>query len=251
MKTVIVYPVPLDTPEVWQTFKPFVERFCRSFREYPPLGGAVVQPVFCNDDSYEATELLELIPEASRLRPMFYAGGGCDIGCAQLVADSTHGNPFLICMTTRCYFHRAQSVSMLVEARQQHGPGLYGCSASHEGGRLHLCTRAYALDAEDLRAYPHRIIKRGGERGGGTFFETGANNPDGNLLEWMERRGRPGRLVFWDGVREKPDWFTVPNRFRNGDQSAMLVHDLHTDTWKGAPADQKKILSQWSDGTPI
>ncbi len=250
MKTVIVYPVPLDTPEVWQTFKPFVERFCRSFKEYPQ-GDAVVQPVLCNGDPYEAIEILDIIPTSSRCRPMFYSGGGCDIGCAQLVADSILGNPFLVCMTSRCYFHRNGAIRKLSEARESHGPGLYGCSASREGGRLHLCTRAYALDAEDLRAYPHRIIKRGGDRGGGTFFETGANNPDGNLLEWMERRDRPGRLVFWDRVCEKQDWFTVPSRFRNGDQSAMLVHDLHTDNWRDGTPEGRKILTCWSEGTPL
>jgi hypothetical protein len=65
----------------------------------------------------------------------------------------------------------------------------------------------------------------------------------------MELRGRPGRLVFWDGVREKPAWFTVPNRFRIGDQSAMLIHDLHTDNWRDGTAEGKTILTQWSEGT--
>lgn len=91
--------------------------------------------------------------------------------------------------------------------------------------------------------YPHLIDSRLK----GPMFEIGANNEHGNLMEWMERRGRPPRLVFFDGVREKPDWFSVPKRFRNGDQSNMLVWDKHTDLYRAATPEEKANLEQSSN----
>lgn len=168
-----------------------------------------------------------------------YGDEGCDIGSAQCLAQLLD-DEFMVCMTSRCYFWREGWLKRLVTAREAIGPDLFGCFASKESGKLHLCTRAYCMDAADFRMYPVKITSRNQ----GVFFECG----EGNLLEWFEARGKKGWIVGWSGVHDKLEWFKVPDRFRNGDQSDCLVFDRHTDYYRDADDKEKKLLEGWCDG---
>lgn len=232
MKPTIILPLPFDD---WATFEPFVKRFVETFKQFPPSCPYQIHAVGCWG---RPTDRVREMFYGTKTEFYFYANDGADIGSAQQATRFLDDDTFMVMMTSRCYFHRAGWLERLVEARKQHGPGLYGCSANHEGYRLHLCTRAYAMDAGDFKDYPIKIDSRLK----GPMFEIGENNPHGNLMEWMESKDRPSRLVFFDGVREKPDWFTAPNRFRHGDQSNMLVLDKHTDLWRDANDEQKLAL---------
>ncbi len=233
MKTVITLPLPFDN---WTFFEPFIERFARTFKQFKP------------GCEYEVAAVCNWGDPTDKVREMFYGiktkfvpyyENGWDIGGAQHVAHTLPDDVFMVNMTSRCFFHREGWLKMMVDAREALGAGLYGCSANHDGYRLHLCTRAYAMDAGDFKEYPRKIDSRAR----GPMFEIGAHNEYGNLMEWMEAsRGKPSRLVFFDGVREKPDWFTAPNRFRHGDQSNVLVHDFHTDIYKDAGDEMREIL---------
>lgn len=233
MKVVIVYPLPFDN---WTFFEPFVERFTRTFKQFKP------------GCEYEVAAVCNWGEPADKVREMFYGiktkfvpyyENGWDIGSAQHVAHTLPDNVFMVNMTSRCYFHREGWLKLMADAREALGSGLYGCTANHDGYRLHLCTRAYAMDVEDFKYYPHKIDSRAK----GPLFEIGADNEYGNLMEWMEvSRGKPSRLVFFDRVAEKPDWFTAPNRFRSGDQSNVLVHDFHTDIYRDAGDEMREIL---------
>lgn len=234
MKVILCLPIPLDN---WTTFEPFVERFVRTFKQFPP-GCEYELYAVCNWG--EPTDKIREMFYGIKTRFVSYYENGWDIGSAQFVAWQVPRNAFLVAMTTRCYFHREGWLKLMVEAREKYGKGLYGCTANHDGYRLHLCTRAYAMDASDFLEYPHTIDSRAK----GPLFEVGQCNEKGNLMEWMESIGRPPRLVFFDRVAEKPDWFTVPNRFRHGDQSNVLVHDYHTDIWRDADEEHKALLQK-------
>ncbi len=235
MKTKVILPLPFDA---WDTFEPFIERFVKTFKQFQPG---------CD---YELIAMCCWGEPTDRVREMFYGikavfvpymGDGADIGSAQHAAGLFGDDAFMVMMTSRCYFHREGWLKAMVDARIKHGSGLYGCSANHDTHRLHVCTRAYAMDAGDFKCYPHKIDSRLR----GPLFEIGEANEYGNLMEWMEKyQKKPSRLVFFDRVAERPDWFTVPNRFRDGDQSNMLVLDKHSDLFMGASDEEKALLQK-------
>lgn len=233
MKSIVVLPVPLDSDRVWSQFRSYIERFCATWKQFPPGTDVELYAICCNADPDESVRRLFLNLPTAFLR---YDGEGADLGAQQWFAQQIGGNPFLINATSRMYFHREGWARKLVSARELYGPGLYGMSASYEGGTLHLCTRGHCLDAQDFRAYPTVITSRNM----GVFFECGG----GNLLRWFEEQGGEARMVYWDGIWQKKDWFERPNTFRKGHQRNMLAWDKHTDFWASADAERKQQLER-------
>lgn len=237
MKTVVTIPIPLDSPEHWDLFRPFIQRFCDTWRQYPPGVDCSIAAMLCSGEfPGELNTMFKDIP----VDFLKYEEDGCDIGSAQFLSGVLT-DEFMVCMTSRCYFWKEGWLKRLVTAREAIGPDLFGCFASRESGRLHLCTRAYCMDVADFRMYPVKIDSRNQ----GVFFECG----DGNLLEWFESRGKKSWIVGWSGVHAKDDWFKVSGRFRNEDQRDCLLHDRHTDYYRDAGPDEKKSLEGWANGT--
>lgn len=232
----IVYPVPFDA---WYEFYWFVQRFADSFREYPPgIDDYVVHAVCCWG---EPTDFVRNLFYGIKTVFHVYNEDGADIGAAQWLAKRViPANELMLMMTTRCYLHRPGWLWWFKDAREKHGSGLYGTSANHDGHRLHLCTRGYAMDALEMATYPHII----NSRAVGPKFEVGVDNPNGNLLEWFESRGLPVMLLFFDGGATKENWFKVENRFRHGDQSNMLIWDKHSDLWLKASPEERARLTK-------
>lgn len=242
----IVYPLPMDSPEVWAVFKPFAERFVRSYRafpgEYPHELMVVINKGKVNG---ELVELFFGLP----VEFVTYDGDGMDLGSQQLVAQT--GDHFQVNLTSRMYFHRAGWLKRMVKVRRTYGPGLYGMTASYEGGKLHICTRGHAYDAKDFREYPTAITSRNQ----GVFFECG----DGCLLEWYQQRKQAYGIVTWDAfwgegqcsccgdeTRRKIGLYhhNCQNRFRLGDQSNILAHDKHTDIFRDAAEVERLRLAR-------
>lgn len=244
MNAIISLPLPFDA---WQTFGPCVKRFCDSMRQFPP------------GHDYELWAVCNWGMPTDEVREWFYGiktvffgytENGCDLGGHQMTAEQccvrdarTKDESFVIGMTSRCYAWKEGWLARMMEVRQQYGPGLYGCSASKDTG-LHLCTRAFGLDASLWKAYPHRITSRKL----GPFFEIGRDNPNGNLLNWAKAMLAKTMVVHWSDTFDlnKPEdverYFTTPNRFRHGYQSAMLVHDYHTQLFQdGTPEERARL----------
>lgn len=233
----VVYPVPNDTPEVWDIFKPSVQRFVAGLHQFPPGIEYELVPVLFNyDHTGEVTDLFVDLPVQEFL---LYKGEGADIGAAQWVARGCDDDDFIVAMTSRVFFHKPGWLSHLFKARQIYGVGLYGCFASMEGGRMHICTRCYSTNAIVWKNYPFEITSRDQ----GTFFEVGLGNPEGNFLEWCERNNVPGYAVYWDGVRRKEHFLTPDGIFRKGDQSNCLVFDKHTEIYHRATDEERKRLA--------
>lgn len=233
IKPIVLFPVPMENPETWNQFRHFVERFCVTFRQHPPGCDLDLVAICCK--AHPGEDLWRLF-DGLPVRFVRYDGNGFDLGSHQWFARTCGGNPFLICFTSRAYFHRRDWALKLVEARQRRGPALYGMSASREGGKLHLCTRGFCLDAEDFRKYPTEISSRDQ----GVHFECG----EGCLLEWAEGSGLKAYMVYWDGVWERSAWFDRPNTFRKGDQSNMIAMDKHTDIWANATPEYRHKLDE-------
>ena len=232
----VFYPVPNENADVWEIFLPYVARFCRSWREFAPGCECELVPVLFGDDPTGAvTNHFRDLPVDQFER---YHGGGCDIGAAQWVAEGSAPDDFIVALTSRVYLHRAGWLNHLYQAQKLYGVGLYGTSASREGGNAHICTRCYAMNAELWNVYPHLIDSR--DRG--TFFEVGAGNPIGALSDWIGQIGLPTCTVYWDGVRPKPYWFHSDNIFRMGNQENLLVWDKHTDAYRYADDEGKRRL---------
>ncbi len=151
---------------------------------------------------------------------------------------------FLINMTSRCYLHREGWLKRYMEARTKYGPGLYGASASHEGGTPHICTRAYALDASLIRDYPHLIDTRAK----GQKFECG----EWCLTSWIKSRKLPTMQVTWDSEQDEAHWRDPKEQgiYRRNNQSAMLVWDRHSDLYRDASAEEKIRLEKMADPNP-
>jgi hypothetical protein len=247
--TTIVYPVPLDTTEIWQEFKPAVERFAKTYSEFPPDSPCELVLVLNTGDTRLIPADLERIFEDLHYQTIIYNGQGCDVGSWQHAAKCLP-DCFMVCCTTRTYFHRRGWLARLVEARGLFGPGFYTTSVSREGGKLHGCCRCFGIDSALFREYPHLITSR--EQG--TFYEigkqmrTGEVNACGAFCDWVGyERGLESMAVYWDG-----DWdildnseahcLTSPNIFRRGDQSNMLVWDKHTLAYEEADETEKRRL---------
>jgi hypothetical protein len=228
MKPGIIYPIPLDN---WDVFRPFVERFCKSWKDHGPGIDHHIYAVCTRLVTDEVKSLFDGMPVVW----VDYHGNGCDIGAFQHVAHMFRDTDlFMVCCVTRVYAFKPGWLSKLISARNTHGPGLYGTSASKEGGNLHCCCRCYGMDASTFARYPTQITSR--EQG--VFFEIG----EGCLLDWYENEGMKCKMVYQDGVWDKREWFSRPNIFRDGDQSNMLVWDKHSDIYANGDTDKKTQL---------
>lgn len=232
----VVYPIPNESPEVWKLFKPSVQRFVAGLHQFPPgIEYDLVPVLFDTDLTGEVTDLFVGLPVDQFLH---YKGEGADIGAAQWVARGCDDDEFIVAMTSRIFFHRPGWLRQLWKARELYGVGLYGCFASKEGGKLHLCTRAYCMNAIVWNNYPFEITSRDQ----GTFFEVGLGNPEGNLMEWAQSRNVPSYVVYWDGVRPMEHALVPDSIFRKGDQSNCLVFDRHTEIYHRASDEERRRL---------
>lgn len=230
VRVVIAYPVPFDA---WGDFRDKVERFTRTFKEHPPgMRCEVIAVANWGGPTDEVREMFYGIP----CHWDSYFGHGCDGGTWQHVARAINPDDFLICSTSRAYFHRSGWLAQMMAARHTYGEGVYTTSASYECG-LHACMRFFGVDAKYFKAYPVEMTCREGHD-----FETGVRGPIPGFGQFVANAGGKQMVCTWEGPFEKPDWFAPANRFRNGDQSNMLVFDRHTDIYRDASPDEKRHL---------
>lgn len=233
MIPLLVYPVPLDTPEVWELFKPCVQRFCDTWRQHPP--GCEVELLAIPNNGDTTNELLEMF-DGLPVTWMRYDGMGADAGSWQFAAKKYPGR-FMVGCNTRTYFHRRGWLNHIVHFREEFGPGLYATSASHEGGRIHACIRTVGIDTDILNAYPVEIVSRDQ----GCFFEIGRDNPDGPLSEWASKKGVV-KVVLWSGCFCVQGSIEKQNSYRHGTQLDCLVFDKHTQAFQEASPQEKERL---------
>lgn len=233
MKTILVYPMPCESEEALKTFLPHAEKFADTYLFYTTTEDQELI-VVCN--GADPTDEVRKIFEPCNATFERYDGAGFDLGSQQFIAKQRR-NSLQINFTSRCYFHRPDWLWKMIVAFEAYGDGLYGCSASREGGRLHVCTRAFMYWTETFRNFPREITSR--DQGVG--FEVGSDG-EPSLTEWYASLKLPRKIVHPHRLVDVDKFDTVHNRFRNGDQSNMLVFDRHSDLYHDADAEEKKRL---------
>lgn len=241
MRPIISFPLPFDN---WDPYWRSVQRFTETFKKFPPGCDYEVWAV-CNwgEPNDEVREWFYGIK--TRFIPYFESG--CDLGGHQHVAkllmenENSTGSDLVVGMTSRCYFHRSGWLNTMVELHRIWG-GLIGCSASKQGGTMHLGTRAFAMTAADWMVYPYDILTRKD----GPMFEVGTNNGYGSLLNWYSKNLGLVHVAHWDNIFRLPDewdrYVASKGRFRDGEQNAMLVHDFHSQSYAEAGPEEKLKL---------
>jgi hypothetical protein len=225
----------MDDEGVWSLFKPFIQRFCDTWRKFPPGCDCDLIAVVNNSD---ATNELHEIFDGLPVHFIRYDGKGADVASWQLASKLNPGR-FMVASTSRAYFHREYWLRRMVEARERFGPGLYSTGISSEGGLCHLCIRFIGIDTDIFNLYPHQIDSRDK----GCFFEIGQGNPDGCFSDWAQNHGQ-AVVVYWSGEFDGKVYPRIPNCFRNGDQSECLVFDRHTDEYRDATPEGKAWLEK-------
>ena len=236
MTPIFCFPIPLDTPEVWELFKPFVQRFCDSWRQHPP--GCDVELIAVLNNGENTNELLEMF-DGLPVTWTRYDGAGADAGCWQFCAKKYPGR-FMVACNTRTYFHRRGWLNHIVYFRQEYGPGIYATSASCEGGKLHCCIRTVGIDTDIMNDYPVQIVSRDQ----GCFFEIGRDNPLGSFGDWVWNRGHARKVVYWSVACNLEHALEPPNIFRRGNQENLCAWDKHTLLWSEAEPSEKERLAQ-------
>ena len=240
MKTMLAYMVPIDH---WETYAASARRFSETYQLFPPEADHELLVMCCNGP---VTESVTSLFQGLGARFETYCGGGWDCGAGQEAARIADCD-FLVCANARVYFKRAGWLRRFVDARMEHGDGLYGATASYESlpyapGEFnpHIRTSFYGCNPSTFRQFPFRI----GSREDCFKFESGA----WSFTRWFEERGEPCLMVTWDGCYERQDFRKAPNIFRRGDQSNLIIRDRHTEMYEVADARQRAELELRADG---
>ena len=236
----MAYMIPIDH---WEAYGASARRFSETYQHFPPEADHELLVMCCNGPVSESvTSLFRCV--GARFET--YRGGGWDCGAGQEAAKLADCD-FLVCANARVYFTRPGWLRRFVDARAEHGEGLYGATASYESlpyvpGEFnpHIRTSFYGCNPSTFRQFPFRVESRED-----CFkFESGA----WSFTRWFEERGEPCLMVTWDGCYDRQNFRNAPNIFRKGDQSNLIVRDRHTDMYELADAQRRGELEVRADG---
>lgn len=246
MRTVVVYPFPLERRD---TFERFARRYVESYLKYPP---------WCEHEFVVAPMNGEMRPTDynifEELHPSYMdvTNSGLDIGCAQQVSKYLSCNydgqyDFAVFSTSRVYFHRPGWLKRLVDAREKYGDGLYGATGSYEcpNGEPekfpnpHMRTVLYGCNPKHMAELA--VLYPVTDRASAHSFEAG----DHNFARWFKEKGMPVKMVTWAGEWDEPYW-RAPHGcfFRQSNQSNILCFDRHSDAYRDASPEEKRRLER-------
>lgn len=177
-----------------------------------------------------------------------YDGGGWDCGSWKFAARNIDDveDPFLICFNSSTYITGHGWLERLLEARKQHGKGLYGPLASMEINP-HIRTPCMAFDPEIANQYPHEVMTRDDTYRFEVFGFHHPPNPQ-NFTLWTRGMGYATKMVTWSGCYDLRDCRKPPNVFRHGDQSDLMIKDRHCDAYEASDLLGKEVLRKLADG---
>jgi hypothetical protein len=240
MKATVVLPIPFDN---WNDFGSPIWQFTYTWKLHPP--GIDDYQLIAVANWGEPTDSVREQFYGIKTRWIKYCEAGADIGSHMEAADllrlSGHPEGFMVCMSSRCFFHRAGWLKRFVEAREKHGPGIYGTGVLERVPHIRTC--AYGIDANFLHTLPGPVTCREHT----IEIESGSRCLTGHVLS----EGGKAVQVLWDDEQpDQADWRHERHQaiFRRGEQSAMLAHDRHTKLFEEANDTEKARLSALSDG---
>jgi len=240
MKIALAYLIPVGE---WETYGPGAKRFTETYKKFPAQIEHELIVVCCNGP---ATTALSVFFKGITARFESYYGTGRDVGAAQSAVRNIDAD-FVVFANADVHFYREGWLRRFVEARMQHGDGLYGATGSFESypyvpGNInpHIRTSFYGCNPETFREFPFKIDTRDK-----CFkFESG----EWKFMQWIEDRGEPCLMVTWDGCYASQDFRKPPNVFRKGDQSNLLIRDRHIKIYDEAEPRRRRELEVSANG---
>lgn len=235
-RVALIYPYVVNPVSTTRAeFNACARRFSDTYKRFPPMWPHRLYVVCCNGSlDQEARDTFSGID----LTFDSYNGQGWDIGCQQYMARKCVGD-FIVSMTARSYFHRSGWLQRFMEARIEHGMGLYGSTGSYEVAP-HIRTAFYGVDTLLYLLYPFTI----NSRQECFFFES----EDWNFTKFIQLLGYPSLMVTWDGCYSQDQWRIPENIFRSGNQSALMAFDRHSLIYERSSETDKRMLKGYADG---
>ncbi len=223
-----------------EVFLPFAERWAQGYLAHPAGCEHQLYVVVCGPEKKMPPCLSQLKPKVIHYNPC----PGWDLGGSQFAASHVTED-FMVCGTSRHFAWKPGYLAKMRDAFDRYGDNLYADGVSLEacplGGpttefpNAHTRGAFYGLTPKRFRQYPFLINTR--EKG--FLAECGERS----LARWFWHIGLRVIQVTWDGCYEKQSWPNVPNTFRRGDQSALLVKDKHSELFlRQTPA----IKAEWA-----
>ena len=209
----------------------YCARFVATWHEYPP-GVPTDLVVLCNGGALTTEQVIMF--SGLKARMFVRPNEGKDIGAyAEAARTCCAAYDAVLFAGESIHFHRAGWLKRLVDCWIKMGPGLYGPFASNMV-RTHMNTSAFFTSPLFLNQSTIDITDRyAWEHGPKAFWR------------WMASRGKPVRLVTWDGDYDCRAWRSPPNILWRGDQSNCLMWCNHAERWANATP---RLRETWSRG---
>ena len=210
-----------------------IARFVSTWHEHPP-GAPCDLWVACNGGPLLSEQVLMFAPMSAKMFPRVNDTGKDLTGYIDASIGPCASYDMVLFLGETVFFHREGWLKRLVEAATKYGAGMYGPWGSNVV-RTHLQTTAFFCDPKLLTQYPSRP----NDNPSRMSWEHGENA----FWRWVANRGRPVRLVTFDGEYEPRMWRYPPNIIWRGDQSNCLFFCNHSEAYANASPLTKH---QWS-----
>lgn len=196
-------------------------RFIATWHEHPP-GAPCDLWVACNGGPLLSEQVLMFAALNAQMFPRVNDAGKDLTGYIDAARGPCAGYEMVLFCGETVFFHREGWLKRLVDVATRYGPGMYGPWGSNVV-RAHLQTTAFFCDPKLLTRYPMAITNHEARM----QMEHGENS----FWRWVERQGRPVRLVTFDGDYEPRMWRYPQNIIWRGDQSNCIMWCNHCTAW--------------------
>ena len=163
-----------------------------------------------------------------------YSGLGWDIGGHLHVASQLPAADWIMCFSSWGYFRRDGWLFAFEQARQMHGDGLYGSTASWEKSR-HIRGTGFFIRCGLLHEYPFQVNSREES----FSFEVGPES----LTEWCIDNDYGAWIVTPRKTVSLNRAEFLRNGFRRGNQTDIWTFDKHTDLFEQGSVQEQKVLT--------
>jgi hypothetical protein len=205
-------------------------KFMETYHKYPPLG-IHDTVVVCNGGPAD-NETRFLFSSMPGLTLIEHDDSGWDIGGFQKAAQSYSCDLMIFCGGSS-YFKRAGWMIRIVQSFQTKGDTLFGSTGNtgdmNHNVYPHIRTTGFWCNPTLMNRYPIRVTQRG-THGQRYEFEHGFNS----ITNFVVRNNLIPWVVSWEGEYTVQGSNMIPNGFRNGDQSNILIGDRLT-AWPFGP----------------
>ena len=196
-------------------------RFIQTYTKFP--AGHDHQVVVVCNGSPVTEEAQCLFGEIQNCLFLEHDNSGYDIGGFQKASREIPGD-LMVFFGATAYIRGPGWLARMVDAWQKHGDTLYGTTGNRGhvavGVQPHVRTTGFFLSASLFNQYPHQVTTPGGRYP----FEHGPEC----LTTWIKSRRLHPFIVAWTGEYPEALWDSIPNGFRQGNQSNVITGDRMT-----------------------